>query len=1194
MINRLGVLIWGIRMRGKNHRESGLRSRRLFSILVAAFFLTGVLTVLPFGTQNAKAYVTPPGVYTWDQMMFDADMMTAGMAVTYMGPYMYMVHEDIIIDQTSIINTEGPEMTQMTFMGIQIIVEGQLNAMMGGMFMGFGTPGDWMGIRIQGSGSAMISSAMIYDAVDGITIDNSMLMGASAMIDHCFIDNCAMSGISIIDDNSNPWVTMNTITNCGVGIFCTGDTDAMIMQNQINNNMMYGIHLMSVINGVNIDSNTISDNMEAGIMMDDSMGFIMNNGIYGWNATFGSLMAGGPGIHMTGNPVWSPSISWNTIIGGQGDEYGIAGQPPNGGHGIWLDHHEGMAAGTQVFIENNLLLKGGDGGPNTLDNGLAGAGGDGIHCNRLPDFNQWWMDEYSIEIFNNQQIIGGHGGDNNAATNGWSGDGGRGIYLSDDDLMGSTLASQNMEIRGGNGGNNTADHVGGDTWLVGNGGDAISAFECYHNTKTDILDNSLIVGGKGGNATGIGNFGSAGFGGNGIGFYGTTNASISTNGILAGKGGDITNVNLFAGSGGDGIHLTPNGTFESSAMIMTCDATGGVGGDSYVAGGPGGGGTGNGGDGLSTDGAGTYGSTWDNDFTGGKGGNTYGDSGLGGNGGRGINVFNGAGADAWNSGRIIGGDGGDTLYNGPPGFGSWGGFGGTGAYAENAGTMLFIWDQSLITGGNGGDNMFDIIGMPGEGANAIIGVLADVIDIQQNSEITTGSGGYNWPTSSYGSQGSMCIQMGTIAFGATIIGNTVHECDTRGISFTSTNGQISNNEVYNCSTPTLSDGVGIYCVQNSNPLIELNLVHDNKYAGIHCSQNSNPEILRNTIWNTTKAGISCASSSPHIDRTTIDNSGEYGISLDFGSCSPLIENCTISNSGITDFYIDDDSHPVCLNTTNDKTATYNDAASTLTMNWFMHTEVVDPGFVPVAGADVWINDTFGTNILTGVTPANGWLNWTVVNEFIENQAGRIYYTNHNGTAIAGLQEGWALPEPNMDGTQSVTIVLGLPAWNIYLDPGWNLISLPLIPVDTSYGEVLKSIDGQWDRFLIYNSTFTNSDIWKSNDINKPAALNEVADLYHTQGIWIHTNAPAPCLTVIGTVPVSTDIFLYAGWNLVGYPSFMPLDVASALVGTGYDGIVEFDGTNPYMLGDMLGTDIMNPGNGYWVHVPADTVWTVDW
>jgi hypothetical protein len=69
----------------------------------------------------------------------------------------------------------------------------------------------------------------------------------------------------------------------------------------------------------------------------------------------------------------------------------------------------------------------------------------------------------------------------------------------------------------------------------------------------------------------------------------------------------------------------------------------------------------------------------------------------------------------------------------------------------------------------------------------------------------------------------------------------------------------------------------------------------------------------------------------------------------------------------------------------------------------------------------------------------------------------------------------------------------------------------------------------------------------------------------------------------------------AGWNLVSYPSLTPMDIATALATTGYDLPVEgFNASAPYRISPLVDTYMMQPGEGYWVHVPADTVWVVDW
>ena len=96
------------------------------------------------------------------------------------------------------------------------------------------------------------------------------------------------------------------------------------------------------------------------------------------------------------------------------------------------------------------------------------------------------------------------------------------------------------------------------------------------------------------------------------------------------------------------------------------------------------------------------------------------------------------------------------------------------------------------------------------------------------------------------------------------------------------------------------------------------------------------------------------------------------------------------------------------------------------------------------------------------------------------------------------------------------------------------------------------------------------------------------------GFWLHATENAT-LTVTGPEPVSTAVPLKAGWNLVGYPSLTERSISDALAATGYDMPVEgFNATHPYHISPLADTYMMRSGEGYWIHVPADTTWVVDW
>ncbi|KYK26458.1 MAG: hypothetical protein AYK23_02980 [Candidatus Proteinoplasmatales archaeon SG8-5] len=199
---------------------------------------------------------------------------------------------------------------------------------------------------------------------------------------------------------------------------------------------------------------------------------------------------------------------------------------------------------------------------------------------------------------------------------------------------------------------------------------------------------------------------------------------------------------------------------------------------------------------------------------------------------------------------------------------------------------------------------------------------------------------------------------------------------------------------------------------------------------------------------------------------------------------------------------------------------------------------------------------------------------------IENDAEHIVWYTHFGGA---LRDVFYKRYPDFPAD---------PTHNITLDEGWNLVSLPLEQPDESIDQALSSIAGQWDCIRTYNAI---TGTWESNSTYAPNQLNDLSTLNHKQGFWINITEPGgTTLTVSGPIPTSTSIDLYAGWNLVGYPSLVNETVANALWGTGADTVMVCDTSEPYHIREVDPMYLMTPGEGYWVHVPFDTVWIVDW
>ena len=150
--------------------------------------------------------------------------------------------------------------------------------------------------------------------------------------------------------------------------------------------------------------------------------------------------------------------------------------------------------------------------------------------------------------------------------------------------------------------------------------------------------------------------------------------------------------------------------------------------------------------------------------------------------------------------------------------------------------------------------------------------------------------------------------------------------------------------------------------------------------------------------------------------------------------------------------------------------------------------------------------------------------------------------------------------------------------SIDLVEGWNLISLPLIPLDSDIDVVLAGIlddvisvwywDGSWDTFV-------------------PGAPSDLQKMEDGKAYWINMEV-AQTLNLAGTkmpkgaeLPPTYDVV--AGWNMVGVKSTNNVTALDYLYGTDYVRIYGFkDGAWFTIPGPDYNTPEMVPGLGYWV------------
>ncbi len=201
----------------------------------------------------------------------------------------------------------------------------------------------------------------------------------------------------------------------------------------------------------------------------------------------------------------------------------------------------------------------------------------------------------------------------------------------------------------------------------------------------------------------------------------------------------------------------------------------------------------------------------------------------------------------------------------------------------------------------------------------------------------------------------------------------------------------------------------------------------------------------------------------------------------------------------------------------------------------------------------------------------------------------------------------------------------LSAFNFYLMPKWNLVSLPLIPDATLYAP-----SGSQTQIAKLTANITGlKRIWyydaaeKEWHIYEPGQPSDLETMDTGKGYWVYMNesafamsaplapglpqTPAPIrMSYVGqflepaTVPPTYN--LVAGWNLAGFHGEWAKAVSSYLAGVTYpqrlwayvlryDNLIRFEKDQPpeIVLGgfaSMTESDSMEPGGGYWVFLAA--------
>ncbi|VVB60049.1 Uncharacterised protein [uncultured archaeon] len=165
--------------------------------------------------------------------------------------------------------------------------------------------------------------------------------------------------------------------------------------------------------------------------------------------------------------------------------------------------------------------------------------------------------------------------------------------------------------------------------------------------------------------------------------------------------------------------------------------------------------------------------------------------------------------------------------------------------------------------------------------------------------------------------------------------------------------------------------------------------------------------------------------------------------------------------------------------------------------------------------------------------------------------------------------------------------------------GWNLISLPVVPTNTSVGYVLSGVKSDITEAWRYDGVS-----WTLYVPNNPNVTN-LNDMTAGYGYWINYNGSTPkAITGSGSLylegaSVPPSIALKEGWNLIGYYqrgntneiqskcalSMLTPNINDWTQAWWQSPIIGYDNTGKTFT-EVYYTDLVWPGRGYWIFMKS--------
>lgn len=200
-----------------------------------------------------------------------------------------------------------------------------------------------------------------------------------------------------------------------------------------------------------------------------------------------------------------------------------------------------------------------------------------------------------------------------------------------------------------------------------------------------------------------------------------------------------------------------------------------------------------------------------------------------------------------------------------------------------------------------------------------------------------------------------------------------------------------------------------------------------------------------------------------------------------------------------------------------------------------------------------------------------------------------------GVYVVGYDESLGISNDQWRIEKRNPVLPGLWVVGVPLVQGWNLISLPVVPISTKPSVALATIFPNATVSIIWSFTGSPMPGWKffNPKLTTGNTLTAIAD---GMGLWVQMTLPATLYVEGYVIPPAgspSQYSLVAGWNLVGFKP-QPDPTMSETVSTYLAGISgDYNTNNVWLYDNPTGTWIRTTGSTFipvgealWVHMTS--------